>query len=70
MVDWTTCDLVESVPGKLGGEWVFKGTRLPIRALFENLEAGASVDDFLEWFPGVDRECVEAVIRHQHHHNG
>jgi uncharacterized protein (DUF433 family) len=55
---------VERVPGTVGGAWLFKGTRVPVQALFENLEAGARVDDFLEWFPGVTREQVELVLRH------
>ena len=55
---------VERTPGKVSGEWLFKGTRVPVRALFENLEDGASLHDFLEWFPGVTREQVEAVLRH------
>jgi uncharacterized protein (DUF433 family) len=64
MLDWSECSQVERVPGKVSGAWVFKGTRVPVRALFENLEDGARVDDFLEWFPGVAREQVEAVLRH------
>jgi uncharacterized protein (DUF433 family) len=55
---------VERVPGKVSGAWLFKGTRVPVKALFENLEDGARVDDFLEWFPGVTREQVELVLRH------
>jgi uncharacterized protein (DUF433 family) len=55
---------VERVPGKVGGAWLFTGTRVPVKALFENLEAGARVDDFLEWFPGVTREQAELVLRH------
>ena len=50
--------------GKLGGAWLFKGTRVPVTALFENLESGARIDDFLEWFPGVTREQAELVLRH------
>ena len=50
--------------GKLGGAWVFRGTRVPVTALFENLEDGATVDDFLSWFPGVQREQIEAVLDH------
>lgn len=46
----------------MGGACVFAGTRVPVRAMFENLEAGASASDFLEWFPGVDREQVEQVV--------
>jgi uncharacterized protein (DUF433 family) len=64
MLDWTQCPAVERTPGKVGGVWLFKGTRVPVRALFENLEAGARVDDFLQWFPGVTREQVEAVLAH------
>jgi uncharacterized protein (DUF433 family) len=64
VLDWSQCPAVERVPGKVGGAWLFKGTRVPVRALFENLEAGARVDDFLEWFPGVTREQVELVLRH------
>jgi uncharacterized protein (DUF433 family) len=64
MLDWSQCPAVERVPGKVGGAWLFKGTRVPVQALFENIEAGARVDDFLEWFPGVTREQVELVLRH------
>jgi uncharacterized protein (DUF433 family) len=64
MLDWTTCAAVERIPGKVSGEWLFKSTRVPARALFENLEGGARVDDFLEWFPGVTREQVDLVLRH------
>jgi len=55
---------VERNPEKVSGAWVFKGTRVPVRALFENLEDDARLEDFLEWFPGVTREQVEAVLRH------
>jgi uncharacterized protein (DUF433 family) len=64
MLDWTQCTAVERVPGKVSGAWVFKNTRVPVRALFENLEDGATVTDFLAWFPGVSREQVEAVLEH------
>jgi uncharacterized protein (DUF433 family) len=64
MVDWNECDAVERTPEKCSGEWLFKNTRVPIRALFENLEGGARIDDFLEWFPGVTREQVTLVLRH------
>lgn len=55
---------VERVPGKVGGVAVFKGTRVPVRALFENLDGGATVDEFLAWFPGVTREQVSNVLQH------
>ena len=64
MLDWSQCPAVARIPGKVSGEWLFKGTRVPVRALFENLESGARVDDFLEWFPGVTRQQVELVLQH------
>jgi len=63
MLDWAQCPAVERVPGKVSGAWVFKGTRVPVQTLFENLEGGATVDQFLEWFPGVTREQVLAVLK-------
>ena len=64
MLDWNQCEAVERVPERVSGAWVFTGTRVPVRALFENLEEGASVADFLEWFPGVTHEQVLAVLAH------
>jgi uncharacterized protein (DUF433 family) len=64
VLDWSKCAVVERVPGKVSGAWLFKGTRVPVRALFENLEGGATIDDFLEWFPGVTPEQVESVLKH------
>ncbi len=64
MLDWSQCSSVEQVSGRVSGAWVFKGTRLPVRMLFENLEAGATVSDFLAWYEGVTREQVLAVLRH------
>jgi uncharacterized protein (DUF433 family) len=64
MLDWSECDAVERIPGKVSGVWLFKGTRVPVKALFENLEDGASVDDFLAWFPGVTRDQVHTVLEH------
>ena len=64
MLDWSECPVVERSPRKVSGEWLFKGTRVPVKALFENLEDGAHVDDFLEWFPGVTRAQAEDVLRH------
>ena len=62
--EWKNCKEVERDPEKVSGAWVFKGTRVPVSALFQNLEDGASIDDFLEWFPGVARRQVEAVLEH------
>jgi len=62
MIDWSACAAVERSADTLSGAWRFKRTRVPVKALFENLESGATVDQFLEWFPGVDREQVLAVL--------
>jgi uncharacterized protein (DUF433 family) len=64
MLDWSSCPSVERSPDKVSGTWVFRGTRVPVKALFENLEDNASVDDFLEWFPGVTKDQVDAVLEH------
>ena len=63
MLDWSNCAAVERVPGKVSGAWVFRGTRVPVQALFENFEGGATVDQFLEWFPGVTREQALTVLK-------
>ena len=64
MLDWTQCEAVERNPEVVSGAWVFRGTRVPVRALFENLEDGATVADFIQWFPGVTHEQVESVLAH------
>ncbi len=64
MLDWSQCKAVERVPGRVSGAFVFKGTRLPVRTFFENLEAGATVTDFLSWYEGVTREQVLEVLQH------
>ena len=64
MLDWSNCPAVERNPETVSGAWVFRGTRVPVQSLFANLEDGARIDDFLEWFPGVTRTQVEAVLRH------
>lgn len=63
-MDWTLCTAVERNPEKVSGSWIFRGTRVPVAALFENLEDGASIEDFLSWFPGVSREHVLAVLKY------
>ena len=60
-IDWSQCPAVESVPGKVSGAWVFRGTRMPVATVFENLEYGATIEDISEWF-GVTREQVAAVL--------
>lgn len=64
MIDWRACPEIERIPDKVSGAWVFRGTRVSVEALFANLEDGASIDDFLEWFPGVGRVQVDAVLKH------
>ena len=61
-IEWSQCSAVESVPGKVSGAWVLKNTRMPVSAIFENLEAGAGIDDIMEWFRGLDRAQVREVI--------
>jgi uncharacterized protein (DUF433 family) len=62
MLDWSQCPAVERSSDRVSGAWVFRGTRVPVKALFENLESGASLEEFLDWFPGVTREQAEAVL--------
>ena len=64
MIDWTICPAVERDPARVSGSWVFRGTRVPVAALFENLEGGAQVSQFVEWFPGVSMDQVLAVLEH------
>lgn len=64
MIDWSTCPAVERDPDRVSGAWVFRGTRVPVSALFENLEDGAPVDQFVEWFPGVTLAQARAVLEH------
>lgn len=62
---WDTLDAVERHPDTVSGAWVFRGTRVPVAALFENLRDGATIDQFLEWFPGVSRAQIEAVLNYE-----
>ena len=63
-VDWLYCPAVERHPDRVSGAWVFRGTRVPVAALFENLEAGASLTDIVEWFPGITLEQIHTVLDH------
>lgn len=65
MKQWETLDAIERDPNKVSGAWVFRGTRVPVAALFENLRDGATIEDFLSWFPGVKRAQVEAVLNYE-----
>ena len=62
MIDWSQCPMVESVPGKLGGAWTLRGTRIPIEVLFENLADGMSLNEVLDAYPGLRREDAVAAI--------
>ncbi len=64
MLDWSSCSAIERDPQRVSGAWVFRGTRVPVTALFENLENGAQVTQFIEWFPGVTAEQVQEVLEH------
>ena len=65
MASWNMCPAIERDPDKVCGAWVFRGTRVPVAALFENLKDGATVEQFLDWFPGVERWQAESVLDHE-----
>jgi uncharacterized protein (DUF433 family) len=67
MIDWSSCPSVERDPARVSGAWVFRGTRIPVSALFENFEDGAQLSEFIEWFPGVTPEQARAVLDHALH---
>jgi len=66
-MSWQDCLSVEKKSEFQSGEYVFRGTRVPVRALFQNLEDGASVEEFLLWFPGVTRSQAEEVLKFAEH---
>ena len=61
ILDWSQCSAVESIPGKVSGAWVLKDTRMPVALVFENLEAGATIDEIMDWFH-LTREQIVAVL--------
>ena len=61
-LDWSQCDLIESVPGRVSGAWVLKGTRMPVQVIFENLESGSTMEEITEQF-AVTREQIEDLLR-------
>ena len=61
-LDWSQCPAVESVSGRLSGAWVFRNTRMPVSAVFENLEAGATIDEIIEQFD-ISREQINEVLK-------
>ena len=64
MIDWSTCSSVEQDSERVSGAWVFRGSRVPVAALFENLEDGVQIGQFVELFPGVSLEQARAVLEH------
>ena len=60
-LDWSQCPAVESVPDRRGGEWVFRGTRMPVATVFENLELGTSIEEIIEQYD-VSRDQIQAVL--------
>ncbi len=64
MIDWSSCPAVERDPERVSGAWVFHGSRVPVAALFENLEDGVPVGEFVELFPGVSLDQARAVLEH------
>jgi len=61
-LDWSKCAAVESVPGRVSGAWVFRGTRIPVAAVFENLEDGLTINEVTALYDGLTREQVIAVL--------
>jgi uncharacterized protein (DUF433 family) len=64
MIDWSLCSAVERDPARVSGAWLFRGTRVPVAALFENLEDDASVHEFVDWFPGVTKAQARVVLEY------
>jgi uncharacterized protein (DUF433 family) len=64
MIDWSSCPAVERDPERVSGAWLFRGTRVPVTALFQNLEDGVQLAEFVELFPGVTLEQARAVLEH------
>jgi uncharacterized protein (DUF433 family) len=61
-MDWSQCPAVDRHPDKLGGAWCFTGTRVPVSALFEHLDEGCTLEEFLEWFPSVTQEHIHGLL--------
>jgi uncharacterized protein (DUF433 family) len=61
-LDWSQCESVESVPGKLGGAWVFRGTRIPVSVVFENMDDGLTISEIVALYEGLSLENVHAVL--------
>ena len=64
MRHWDTCPEVERNPEKMSGARVFRDTRLPLSTMYEHLAGGASINDIVDWFPGVEKAQLRAVLTH------
>ena len=64
MIDWSTCEAVEKNTERVSGAWVFRGTRIPVAALFENLKDGVNIAQFTQWFPGITIHQARQVLEH------
>ena len=64
MIDWSTCPAVERDVARMSGAWVFRGTRVPVAALFENLEDGVAIGEVVALFPGISLEQARAILEH------
>ena len=62
---WEGCSSIEQIPGKVSGTWIFKGTRVPLYSLHDNMASGESISDFMENFPSVTMEQIQDVLRHE-----
>jgi uncharacterized protein (DUF433 family) len=62
-LDWSQCPTIESVPSKLSGAWVFRGTRMPVAAVFENLADGMTIDETVQLYDGLTREQIQSVLQ-------
>jgi uncharacterized protein (DUF433 family) len=61
-LDWSQCEAVESIPGKLGGAWVFRGTRIPVSVVFENMDDGLTISEIVALYEGLTIDNVHAVL--------
>lgn len=61
-LDWSECSAIEQTPGKLSGAWVFRGTRMPVSIVFENLEDGLRVEEIIHLYDGVSAEQIREVL--------
>ena len=64
MIDWSSCSAVEQDSARVSGAWLFRGTRVPVAALFENLEDDATIHEFVDWFPGVTIAQARVVLEY------